>query len=88
LRLAGEASDHALGGEILAGMSHQAVYIGQPDDALDLARAAQTSAHKAGLPALLTESLVMEAHAHAAKQGRRRVRQRFEHRRENLRQIQ
>ena len=66
LRLAGEADDHALGGEILAGMSHQAVYIGQPDDALDLARAAQTSAHKAGLPALLTESLIMEAHAHAA----------------------
>jgi hypothetical protein len=44
LRLAGEADDQALGGEILAGMSHQAVYIGQPDDALDLARAAQTSA--------------------------------------------
>jgi hypothetical protein len=66
LRLAGEADDQALGGEILAGMSHQAVYIGQPDDALDLARAAQTSARKAGLPALLTESLIMEAHAHAA----------------------
>ena len=65
LRLAGEAQDHALGGEILAGMSHQAVYVGQPDDALDLARAAQTSANKAGLPALLAESLIMEAHAHA-----------------------
>ncbi len=35
LRLAGQAGDHALGGEILAGMSHQAVYVGQPDDALD-----------------------------------------------------
>ena len=66
LRLASEADDHALGGEILAGMSHQAVYIGQSDDALDLARAAQTSARKAGLPALLAESLIMEAHAHAA----------------------
>lgn len=65
LRLAGEAQDHALGGEILAGMSHQAVYVGQPDDALDLARAAQVSADKAGLPALLAESLIMEAHAHA-----------------------
>jgi hypothetical protein len=65
LRLAGEAQDHALGGEILAGMSHQAVYVGQPDDALDLARAAQVSAGKAGLPALLAESLIMEAHAHA-----------------------
>ena len=65
LRLAGEAQDHALGGEILAGMSHQAVYVGQPDDALDLARAAQVSADKAGLPTLLAESLIMEAHAHA-----------------------
>lgn len=65
LRLAGQAGDHALGGEILAGMSHQAVYVGQPDDALDLARAAQASADKAGLPVLLTESLIMEAHAHA-----------------------
>ena len=65
LRLAGEAQDHALGGEILAGMSRQAVYVGQPDDALDLARAAQVSADKAGLPALLAESLIMEAHAHA-----------------------
>jgi hypothetical protein len=65
LRLAGEAQDHALGGEILAGMSHQAVYVGQPDDGLDLARAAQVSAGRAGLPALLAESLIMEAHAHA-----------------------
>ena len=65
LRLAGQAEDHALGGEILAGMSHQAVYVGQPDDALDLARAAQSSAGKAGLPVLLAEALIMEAHAHA-----------------------
>ena len=65
LRLAGQAGDHALGGEILAGMSHQAIYVGQPDDALDLARAAQASADKAGLPVLLAESLIMEAHAHA-----------------------
>ncbi|MEV7908471.1 regulator, partial [Streptomyces anulatus] len=30
LRLARGAGDHGLGGEILAGMSHQALYIGQP----------------------------------------------------------
>jgi hypothetical protein len=41
--------------------ARQAVYVGQPDDALDLARAAQTSADKAGLPALLAESLIIEA---------------------------
>jgi hypothetical protein len=63
LRLAGEANDHALGGEILAGMSHQAVYIGKADDALDLARAAHGSAMKAGLPTLAAESLIMQAHA-------------------------
>ena len=63
LRLAREADDYALGGEILAGMSHQAVYIGKADDALDLARAAHDSAVKAGHPALMAESLIMQAHA-------------------------
>jgi len=63
LRLASEARDHALGSEILAGMSHQAVYLGRPDDALDLACAAHDSATKAGFPALASESLVMQAHA-------------------------
>ncbi len=63
LRLAREADNYALGGEILAGMSHQAVYLHRPDDALDLARAAYESATKAGLPALASESLIMQAHA-------------------------
>jgi hypothetical protein len=63
LRLAREADNYALGGEILAGMSHQAVYLHQADDALDLARAAHESATKAGLPALASESLIMQAHA-------------------------
>src|SRR5215831_5653719 len=65
LRLAREAEDQAFGGEILAGMSHQAVYVGRADDALDLARAAHDSAAKAGLPALAAESLIMQAHAFA-----------------------
>jgi hypothetical protein len=65
LRLAHEANDHALGGEILAGMSHQAVYVGRADDSLDLARAAHDSAAKAGLPALASECLIMQAHAFA-----------------------
>lgn len=63
LRLAREANDHALGGEILAAMSHQAVYIGRADDALDLARAGHDSAVKAGLPVLESETLIMQAHA-------------------------
>ena len=49
LRLAREADNYALGGEILAGMSHQAVYLRQADDGLDLARAAYESATKAGI---------------------------------------
>ncbi|MEU6737972.1 hypothetical protein [Streptosporangium sandarakinum] len=70
LRLAREAGDHGLGGEILAGMSHQAVYVGQPAHALDLARAAQLSARRAGIFTLLAEAHVMEAHAHAVKGDR------------------
>jgi hypothetical protein len=65
LRLAREADNYALGGEILAGMSHQAVYLRQADDGLDLARAAYESATKAGLPALASESLIMQTHAFA-----------------------
>ncbi|GAA2902844.1 hypothetical protein GCM10010517_68770 [Streptosporangium fragile] len=65
LRLARSAGDHGLGGEILAGMSHQAIYIGQPAHALDLARAAQLSARRAAVFALLAEAHVLEAHAHA-----------------------
>ncbi|MFF5212450.1 hypothetical protein [Streptosporangium sp. NPDC000396] len=70
LRLARGAGDHGLGGEILAGMSHQAIYIGQPTHALDLARAAQLSARRAGVFALLAEAHVLEAHAHAVMDDR------------------
>ncbi|WP_283134312.1 hypothetical protein [Rhizohabitans arisaemae] len=66
LRLARASGDHGLGGEILAGMAHQAVYVGHPQHALDLARAAQFSARRAGIQSLLAESCVMEAQAHAA----------------------
>lgn len=65
LRLARGADDHALGGEILAGMAHQAVYMGQHAHALDLARAAQLSARRAGVATLLASAQVLEAHAHA-----------------------
>jgi hypothetical protein len=66
LGLARGAGDHGLGGEILAGMSHQAVYIGHPRHGVDLARAAQHSARRAAIPSLLAEAHVLEAHAHAA----------------------
>ncbi|MFI6597806.1 hypothetical protein ACIBHX_16230 [Nonomuraea sp. NPDC050536] len=65
LRLARGAGDHALGAEILAGMAHQAIYMGQPAHALDLARAAQMSARQSDTPALVASCHVLEAHAHA-----------------------
>ncbi|MFC4112574.1 hypothetical protein [Nonomuraea zeae] len=65
LRLARGADDHTLGGEILAGMAHQAIYMGQAAHALDLARSAQLAARRAGVHTLLASAHVLEAHAHA-----------------------
>ncbi|RVX44443.1 hypothetical protein EDD27_7177 [Nonomuraea polychroma] len=67
LRLARGADDHTLGGEILAGMAHQAIYVGQPAHALDLARAAQLAARSGGVNTLLASAHVLEAHAHAGR---------------------
>jgi transcriptional regulator with XRE-family HTH domain len=71
LRLARAAGDAALGAEILAGMSHQAVYVGQGGLGVDLARAARQAAANAGVPALLAEAAVMEAHGHARRRDER-----------------
>lgn len=65
LSLTEESSDTALGAEILAGMSHQAAYLGEPEEAVDMARAAGQCAKRAGQPVLLAESLAAEAHGHA-----------------------
>ncbi len=65
LQYAIAAADVAFSAELLAGMSHQAIHLGQLEDALELALAAQASAARAQLPALQTESFVMEAHSHA-----------------------
>jgi hypothetical protein len=54
--------DDALEGEILAGMSHQAAFMRSPVLATDLARAAKDKAKRVGVPALISESAVMEAH--------------------------
>lgn len=71
LGLARAGGDYAFGGEILAGMSHQAAYVGRPGDAVDLARAARITARRARLAALEAEAVVMEAHAHALRGDRR-----------------
>jgi hypothetical protein len=65
LALARSAGDHGLGGEILAGMSHQALYIGHPRHGLELARAATVAAQRSGIFSLTAEARVLEAHAFA-----------------------
>ncbi len=48
LSMARFAQDDGLGGEILAAMSQQAVYVAQPDQAVDMAHAAHAAARRAG----------------------------------------
>ena len=67
LAYARHADDPALAAEILAAQAHQALYLARPDEAVDLARAAQAAAVRHGSATLLTECLVMEAHGHAAR---------------------
>jgi len=71
LGLARIAQDDALGAEILAAMSQQAVYVARPDQAIDLARVAQAAARTAGSAVLLAECHVAEAHGHAARNDAR-----------------
>lgn len=67
LTLARFAGDEGLGGEILAAMSHQATYVAQPNQAIDMAQAAHLAGRRAGLLLLQTESIVIEAHGHALR---------------------
>jgi hypothetical protein len=71
LAYARHADDPALAAEILAAQAHQALYLARPDEAVDLARAAQAAASRHGSATLLTECLVMEAHGHAARNDAR-----------------
>ncbi|WP_344312649.1 helix-turn-helix domain-containing protein [Fodinicola feengrottensis] len=67
LRLAKVADDQPLGAEILAAMSHQAIYLKDPDTAITLASAARKTAEDAHLPALAAEACVSEAHGYALR---------------------
>jgi tetratricopeptide (TPR) repeat protein len=62
LRLCHDVGDDALAGEMLAGMSHQAAFLRSAELAVDLAGGAKDYAQRAGVPALVAESAVMEAH--------------------------
>lgn len=63
--LATDSGEHALVGEVLAAMSHQAAYLGNGVDALALADAALASAVKSGMPALAAEAHMSAAHGAA-----------------------
>jgi hypothetical protein len=67
LRLAQAAGDRALGGRILAGMSHQANFLGYFDHAVNLARAAARGAQGHATPTGMALFSSMEARAHASK---------------------
>ncbi|MDQ6771638.1 MAG: hypothetical protein M3024_01405 [Candidatus Dormibacteraeota bacterium] len=65
LGLAAAAGDDAYAGEVLAGQSQQALWLGEVGKAMKLALMAQESATRAGVWPLLAEACVAEAHSHA-----------------------
>ncbi|HEX4812890.1 MAG TPA: hypothetical protein VFV66_09080 [Nonomuraea sp.] len=67
LHLAREADNRMLGGRILAGMSHQANYLGHYGMAVNLARAAQMGAKDAATPTAMALFSAMEARALASQ---------------------
>jgi tetratricopeptide (TPR) repeat protein len=67
LRLAREGNDHLLGGRLLANLSHQANYLGEFDDAVQYARAAQAATTGRSTPLVTTMFLCMEARALASR---------------------
>lgn len=66
LRLAREANDHLMGGQILANLSHQANYLGKFNDAVHFARAAQSATFGRSTATVDAMFLAMEARALAS----------------------
>jgi tetratricopeptide (TPR) repeat protein/transcriptional regulator with XRE-family HTH domain len=63
LKLAEAGDAHAFGVEVLAGMSHQAAYLGDGTAAVDFAEAARRNARRCDSPrALVAETWAMQAH--------------------------
>jgi len=71
LRLARAAGDEAFTSEVLAGMSHQAAYLGDARTAVDAAHAARRHAIRSDAPVLVSEAAAMEAHGHALRRDAR-----------------
>ncbi|MGQ0776749.1 MAG: hypothetical protein ACT4NY_20395 [Pseudonocardiales bacterium] len=66
LRLAQECDDAALGAQILACMGEQALLLGYPDEALQLATAGRHGLVRAFSPACAADLWALQARAHAA----------------------
>ncbi|MFD8862822.1 MULTISPECIES: hypothetical protein [Streptomyces] len=66
LRLCAEGGDRVLGGQILAGLSHLATNLGQPQAGVELARVGVATARNAGSPLGLMRLHAMAARGHAA----------------------
>lgn len=66
LRLAQEAEDVVMGGRLLSNLSHQANYLGRYNEAVQFARAAQSSASNRATPTVNAMFLAMEARALAS----------------------
>jgi hypothetical protein len=66
LRLAREANDHVMGGQILSNLSHQANYLGNFSDAVQFARAAQAATIGKATATVNAMFLAMEARALAS----------------------
>ncbi|MBF6397849.1 hypothetical protein IU438_18835 [Nocardia cyriacigeorgica] len=71
LRLADEAHNQMLGARLLANLSHQSNFIGNPSQALEFARAAQAALRGRGAPKVETMCVMMEARALASLGDRR-----------------
>ncbi|MGV9386227.1 hypothetical protein ACWDRB_61225 [Nonomuraea sp. NPDC003707] len=71
LNLAHAAGDRPLGGKVLALASHQATFVGEYQEAVDLARAARFGAGSRATPTVLAMYYAMEARALACLGDRR-----------------
>ncbi len=65
LRLAKSAGDNGYGAYVLNTMSHQAMYLNRPQEALRLAQAARQTYTNGSVPIVSTEAAMMEAKAFA-----------------------
>ncbi len=75
LRLAHVAGDRMLGARIQAALSHQAIYLGRVQQAIDFAEAARAAARHLATPRTVAMLAAMEACAHAAAGDSRRSQQ-------------